>query len=379
MTAFRTDRNLRLLFISLLLWMFGVALYEGLIPIYARQLGASPVQLGTLFTIKNLGLAAGFLVGWLVADRLNRRSVMVASWLLGLPVPLMLAVAPTYLWLLPGLVLYELTFFALPSLHAYIAERVPAKELALTFGVMGSVTSVGFLVSPAVGGFIADRRGIPAVLFIALALFVLSTILVLRMDRGGPGTIPARASGRLTWRDLAPVIPALIVHGGVNFLALVTNPFLPPFLSEVRKISLAGIGALASFQALGAVVLTPVVGRLGDRLGLTPAMVGQLGVHASGLLLTVYGPGPLLAPAATLRCRAPLSTLSQSMIAATAHGAILGRAFALAGMISALLSAAGSFAGGFAYRADPSYPMLISVSAAMVLAAALALRPIRRP
>jgi MFS family permease len=376
--GFWADRNLRLLFGSLLLWMFGVALYEGLIPIYARQLGASPVELGTLFTIKYLGLAAGFLVGWLVADRMNRRTIMFASWFLGLPVPLLLAIAPTYLWLLPGMLLYELTFFALPALNAYVAERVPSRELASAFAAMGAITSVGFLVSPAVGGVIADRWSIRLVLLIAFGLFILSTLLVLRMERGGPGTIPAASSERPGWRDLAPVVPALLVHVGVNVVFLVTVPFLPPFLREVRGISLSEIGVLASFQALGAVLLTPVAGRLGDRLGLTPTLIGQLGAHASGVLLTAYGPGALLAPAAALRCRAPLSTLSQSMIAATAQPAFLGRMFALAGMLAAGLSAAGSFVGGFAYRANPVYPLLLSVTVAVVIAAALCLRPIRR-
>jgi len=64
----RTDPNLRLLFAALLLWMLGVALYDQLIPIYARQLGATPVQLGTLFTLRNLTTATGFLIGWTLAD-----------------------------------------------------------------------------------------------------------------------------------------------------------------------------------------------------------------------------------------------------------------------------------------------------------------------
>ncbi|MDR7419011.1 MAG: MFS transporter [Armatimonadota bacterium] len=376
---FRTDRNLQLLYGSLALWMLGVALYDGLIPIYARQLGASPVQLGSLFTIKNLGLASGFLIGWLVADRMNRRTLMFVSWFMGLPVPLLLAVAPTYLWLLPGLLLYELTFFALPAIHAYVAERVPADELASAFGAMAAITSIGFLISPALGGVIADRWGIRTVLLIAFALFVVSTVLVLRMERGGPGAVPAGSSGRLTWRDLSPAAPALLLYVGVNFLVQITNPFLPPFLREVRGISLSEIGVLASSQALGAIVLTPIAGRLGDRLGHTPTLVGQLGVHTSGLLLTAYGPAPLLIPAAALRCRAPLATLTQSMIGATAPAAMLGRTFALAGMLGAALSAAGSFAGGFAYRADPAYPLLISVLAAVVMALALLLRPLRRP
>jgi hypothetical protein len=55
---------------------------------------------------------------------------------------------------------------------------------------------------------------------------------------------------------------------------------------------------------------------------------------------------------------------------------MVGRAFALAGIMSAVLSAAGVFVGGFAYRMNPAYPLLISVGASLAIAAALVgLRP----
>jgi MFS family permease len=374
----RSDRSLRLLLGALLLWMLGVGLYEGLIPIYARQLGASPVHLGGLFTLRHLALAAGYLIGWALADRMSRRTLMLASWVFGLPVPLMLAAAPTYLWLLPGLLVYELTYFALPAMHAYVTERVPPSELASAFGAMGTVTSVGFLVSPTLGGIIADRWSIRVVLVVAFVLFLLSTVLVLRVEQSGPGTIPADGPRRLAWRDLAPTVPALSLYVGVTFMMLVTVPFLPPFLREARGISLAEIGVLGSLQALGAVLLTPVAGRLGDRFGHAPTMAGQIGIWTSGILLTAYAPAPLLPVGAALRCRSPLTTLAQAMVGAATPPAILGRTFALAGMLSAVLAAVGSFVGGYAYRADPTYPLLISVGTAVVMWAALLVGAHRR-
>ncbi|MGQ0569845.1 MAG: MFS transporter [Armatimonadota bacterium] len=367
----RADRNLQRLFAALLLWMLGVALYEGLIPIYARQLGASAVQLGTLFTVRAIALAAGFLIGWIVADRVSRRTLLFASWWLGLPVPLLLAAAPGYLWLLPGIILYELTFFALPALHAYVAERVPASELASAFSAMGTISSVGFLISPTAGGFIADRWGIQTTLVIAFMVFALSTILVLRMEGSGPGTMPAGGAGPLRWAELRPLVPALAIYVAVNFIILITVPFMSPYLREVRKLSLSAIGFLASMQALGAVVLTPIIGRLGDRWGHAPTLVGSLGVNAVGMLLTSHGPGALLPVGAALRCRAPLNTLAQAMIGARAPSAILGRAFALAGMLAAGLAAIGSFVGGFAYRANTAYPLVISACVAVAMALTL--------
>jgi predicted MFS family arabinose efflux permease len=360
--ALRRDRNLRWLYISLTFWMLGLALYEGLIAVFARQLGASAVQLGTLFTIRWLGLAAGYLIGWGLADRVNRRTLLFASWILGTPVPLMMALAPSFWWLLPGIVLYELTFFAPPAMHAYIAERVPPSELASSFSLLASVTSIGFVISPTLGGVIADRWGIRATLVAGFVLFAISTALVLRMDTTGPGTIPVHHEPPTTPVDLRPALSALVIYVAVNAVVMMTQPFLYPFLREVRGASLADIGILSSAQAVGAVTLAPLAGRIADHVGGVRALVGTLCVNGAGTLLTSIGPGPLLPLGAAMRARAPLNSLAQANLAAVTRAAVLGRTFALAGVVSALLAAITSFLGGFAYKANPVYPMLISVS-----------------
>lgn len=372
----RTDPNLRLLFAALLLWMLGVALYDQLIPIYARELGATPVQLGTLFTLRNLTTATGFLIGWTLADRFSRRTVILVSWIAGVPVPLMLIAAKSYLWLLPGLLLYELTYFGLPAINAYVTQRVPPKELAWAFSVMGTISSMGFLVSPTLGGLIADRWGIPAVFVIAFVLFFLSSILIVRLRPGGPGTMPASGPRTIAWPQVRPIVPAIWIYAGLIFVVQITVPFVTPFLREVRGLSLSEIGVLGSMQALGAVLFTPLVGRLGDRLGLPPTLAGQLGIFLAGMLMTVYGPAAVLPLVAALRCRAPLNALGQAFIGARAPAEMVGRAFALGGILSAALSAVGVFIGGFAYRMDPAYPLLISSGATVAIAATLMwLRP----
>ncbi len=376
----RTDRNLRLLFAALFFWTFGVALYEALVPIYARQLGASAVQLGTLYTARHIALAAGYLIGIQVADRLSRRTVMVASWLLGAPVPLMLALAPTYLWLLPGLLLYEVTFFGLPVVHAYISQRVPASQLASTFGALGTTTSLSFLVGPTMGGFTADRWGIPAALWLAAGFFVVSTLLILAMRHDGERPRVHGAFQPFPWTEIRPLAPILLIHAGMQFVGLITTPFATPFLREVRGLSLSEIGFISSMQAVGGVTLTVLAGKLGDRVGIPIALAGAIIVYAAGISLIVFGPLALLPVISIFRARAPTNALGQAMIGSQAPAAIFGRAFATAGMIAALASAGGVFAGGFAYRANPGLPLLISGGLAVAIAAAvLWVQPGRRP
>ncbi|MGQ0550806.1 MAG: MFS transporter [Armatimonadota bacterium] len=369
--ALRTDRNLRFLFAALFFWSFGVGLYEGLVPIYARQLGASPVQLGTLYTLRNLALAGGFVVGWAVADRLNHRTVMVASWTTGAPVPLLLAAATSYAWLLPGLLLYEVTYFGLPAIHAYITRRVRPSDLAWTFTTLGAITSTAFLVAPSVGGLVADLWGIRATLIVAAAFYLLSTILITRVRREDVEPAAAEESRRPSREEIDPLLPVLWASAGMTLSVAIVAPFVTPFLREVRGLSLSYIGFLGSMVAVGGVVLTAIAGRIGQRLGLVPTLGGAMLVFTLGILLVVFSPVALLAVFSPLRARAPTHNLSQALIGARAPAAVLGRAFAIAGALSALVSAIGVFASGFAYRVNPALPLLLSAGIAAAVGTTL--------
>lgn len=367
----RTDRNLQLLFAAILFWTFGVALYDGLVPIYARQLGASPVQLGTLWTARHIALATGYLIGMLVADRVSPRTVMLASWLVGTPVPLLLAAAPTYAWLLPGLLLYELTFFGLPIVYAYISQRVPASQLATTFGALGATSSVAFLVAPTIGGLIADASGIPATLRLSAGFFALSTLLILALRRGQDRPRAAEVTRTFTWAEIRPVAPVLLIYAGIQFVMLITTPFATPFLREARGLSLSEIGFLNSMQAVGGIGLTALAARIGDRVGIPLALTGATLLYAAGISGIVFGPAVLLPLTSIFRARAPMNSLGQAMIGSRVPAPMFGRAFAIAGVLSALASAAGVFAGGFAYRANPGLPLLISAGLAIIVATAV--------
>lgn len=372
--TFRTDPGLRLFLVSLFLWMFGIGLYEQLIPIYARDLGASAVQLGLLFTLRHVALAAGFVIAWAVSDRLSKRTVIVASWIAAAPVPLLLAAAPTYAWLVPGLLLYEITYFGFPAMQAFVAQRVPRSELASAFSMMGTVTSMGFLISPTVGGIFSDWFGIRATLLLATAFYLASTLLVLRVPIEASREGSPAAVAPFRWKQVRPLVPVMWTYAGILLVILITIPFTTPFLHEVRGMSLGSIGFLGSMVGLGAVAFTPVAGRLGDRLGLEPAMAGTLVLFAAGMLLTIYGPVALLPLVATFRCRSPLNSLGHALVGGRAPSEVIGRAFALAGILAALLAAVGAFLGGFAYRVNPALPLLVSVGLAMAIAAGLVLR-----
>ena len=91
-----------------------------------------------------------------LSDRIGRRPVILIS-LFGLAFDYMLmAFAPSIGWLFVGRVLSGLTAGGIGAANAYMADVTPPEKRAQTFGLVGAAWGVGFIVGPAIGGFLGD-------------------------------------------------------------------------------------------------------------------------------------------------------------------------------------------------------------------------------
>jgi DHA1 family tetracycline resistance protein-like MFS transporter len=89
-----------------------------------------------------------------LSDRFGRRPVVLLSNLgLGLDYVLM-AMAPTLSWLFVGRVISGITAASIPTANAYIADVTPEEQRAAKFGMLGAAFGLGFIIGPAVGGFL---------------------------------------------------------------------------------------------------------------------------------------------------------------------------------------------------------------------------------
>jgi MFS family permease len=355
------------------LWLFGFGLYYELFPIHARGLGASAVQLGVLFSVRQLSMMAGSIIGGVLSDRYSRRTVMILSWVIGFPAPLLFLAAPSWAWLLPGILLHDLTFFGLPAFNAYVAERTEPARIASTFAVLTAFSSLGLLLSPALGGLIAERWSIPTTFVLAFLCYAASAVLVFQSE-------PERetAQEKLPWRealrlwDVGGLWRLFLMLGTMTAVPLALAPFIPPFLREVRGLGLAQIGALGSIISAGGLIFTLITGRLADRWGHRPVLVLTLLLIATGNLIVALGPVALLPLAFLIKSRSASQSLAQAIVAARVAAGAAGRGFGLLGTITGLVGAGATFVAGVAYRANPALPLLVGAGVVTALAIALA-------
>ncbi len=152
--------------------------------------------------------------------------------------------------------------FQLPAFTAATTMLVPKSAYARVSGMRSLSTSIGEIGAPLLAGTLLSLVGLPGVLLIDLATFLIavSTLLCVRIPR--PDDVgDATVASRSTWRDIGTgfgfilqrpgLVGLLIIFAGINLFGTLTYMALMPTMVLARSGSDRMV--LASVQAaLGA-------------------------------------------------------------------------------------------------------------------------------
>lgn len=91
-----------------------------------------------------------------LGDRFGRRPVLLLSmFVLGIDY-LVMALAPTLFWLFIGRIMAGIAGSSYSTANAYVADISSDKNRAQNFGLIGAAFGVGFVIGPAIGGFLGE-------------------------------------------------------------------------------------------------------------------------------------------------------------------------------------------------------------------------------
>lgn len=367
------NRDARLVGLALLLWGFGEGLFFHIEPLYIEQLGATSVQIGGLLSAANVVRALVYLPAGIVADRLPRKWVMAGGWGTGLVGVLLVGLADSWQTLVPGLLVYATSAYCIPVINAYLAHAVGGRNLARTFTTVYAGYAAGGIISPAVGGWLADLATMRTVYFVSAFLFAVSMLTVIQVS---PQPVPTRVEAGPRWQALingrfARFAAFTVLLFASMYLAF---PLSPNYLKEAGGWQVAHVGLLGSFQALGTAVLSPLLGRFGgdgDGTDLRPdrrrgwvsrLLVGPGLVWGSVLMLLRATQLPLLAAAYLLRgayqgCR----SLTQAKVTRLGREADRGLLLGTTETFIAAAQVVTPYVAGLLHASDPTYPLLSSL------------------
>lgn len=159
-------------------WGVGEGMFLYFQPIYLQQLGADPVRIGAILGGFGLMMTISHMPAGYLADRLGRRPVMQAAWVLGVLATWIMALAGSLPIFVSGLLLYGVTMFVLSPLYSYVTAARGKLSVGRALTLISAAFNLGVVIGPVLGGYIGEVAGLRQTYFIAGWIFIVSTIVI---------------------------------------------------------------------------------------------------------------------------------------------------------------------------------------------------------
>ena len=359
------DRDLKLAALANLFFALGVGMYLQLLFVYALDLGASRFTLGLLNAIMLATIALGNIPGAWAARRFRLKPVIVGVWWLTVPAALSFYLAPSWPWLIPGLLISGMYMANNPAFKSYIYLKSEPSRVARNLTIVFGTYPLGLVVAPLVGGYVAAEYGMRTVFLLSLVMYVISSSTVTLIRDTPYHTADAQLSLAGLRRNRR--FRRYLVFFLAGFLAVyVGQAFLNPYLAQVHSQGWVALGVYASLAALGASVLTIGMGRVTDLYGPRAGIGGVLAFLLVGAVLLLVGWNPLVWGVAMLCCGAfdALRFVATGIIGDSFEGMPLAWGYAIFDTVMGLPMAGGAVLGGLLYDTSYSLPFVLVIAVA---------------
>ncbi len=263
--------------------LFGNATVRFALPLYLLNQTGSSALYGAVTACAFIPAILLSPVGGIVADRVNKRNIMVALDFFSAAVItvftlLMGGANLVVLMTVTMMLLYGIAGAYQPSVQASIPALVSPDRFMEANSIINSISSIASLLGPALGGVLYGLWGLKAVLWVCVACFFLSAVMEIfiripfvKQDVGGGiwRTVREDLAGsvRFIRREKPVVWKVVLLLCGINlFLSSMIIVGLPYIVTEVLGLgeALYGFaqGALAAGGLAGGMAAGIFAGRL---------------------------------------------------------------------------------------------------------------------
>ncbi|NTZ18796.1 MFS transporter [Paenibacillus sp. JMULE4] len=274
--------NLIVLWLGQFMVMSGMTMIIPFLPLYIQEMGIHDPHEVAVWA--GLIFAANFVSSFIfqpiwggLADRFGRKVMLLRSGFGMAFVMMFMGMAATPLHLLLLRLANGVISGFMPAAVALVSANTPRERMGFAMGTLQSGSVAGTILGPLFGGVLAEWVGFRPIFYITGGLLFAASVLAAflvkeKFDIEQAKTRPTMSvfSG---FRELIRIrqLPALYsVTFLIQFSILSSMPLIPLFVQELH-----GSGQLLAFYAglVGSVtgfsnmIASPLLGRLGDRLG----------------------------------------------------------------------------------------------------------------
>lgn len=181
------NRNFTLVVIGQIISLFGNAILRFALPLYLLRTTGSATLFGIVTACSFLPMTILSFLGGVLADRLNKRNIMVALDFLTAFIVFVLylvlgKVSVVPLFILVLMMLYGISGTYQPTVQASIPSLVSEDKILSAGAIINQVNALSNLLGPVIGGMLFGAFGITPILIISIICFVVSAIMEIFID-----------------------------------------------------------------------------------------------------------------------------------------------------------------------------------------------------
>lgn len=265
------------------------------LPLFARELGASPTTVGFVMAASTLtGVVLKFPAGAL-SDVLGRGTVLLAGAVVFATLPFTyLAVSGLAALVVVRAVHGSATALFSPVVSATVSDLAPVLQRGRWLSTYAAVQGSGQALGPVLAATLVVGADFSRAFIASGVLGGLALVLVAGWPRAPTPDNRIKVWHRLREGALAvmsdtPVLVTSLAQAGQFFINGTLTAFLPLYAREVLHFAPPAIGWLFGVQTAATLAARPLLGALSDRIGRRPLIVAGLATCAGCMVAITWG------------------------------------------------------------------------------------------
>jgi DHA1 family tetracycline resistance protein-like MFS transporter len=291
-----------IVFLVVVIDLIGFGIVLPLLPLYAKHYGASPLIIGLLAISYS---ATQFIFSPILgrmSDRRGRRPILLLSLVGAVIFYALFGWAPSLLWLFVARLGAGVFAANISTAMAYIADMTSRENRAKGMGLIGAAFGIGFIIGPAVGGFLSQYSYNLPGYGAAVLSFCALTLAFFKL----PESLSTRATSstasifRAFWQPIQTAlrqkdfVRPMLMYFLVTFAFANMQLTFPLFTQAVFNLDVKHVGYLFALSGVMSILLQGgLIGRLSQKFGegvlaLTGSAIYVVGLLALPFAKSVY-------------------------------------------------------------------------------------------